>query len=235
MNPVRNVLILVLVLTCSVGCVSAEGIGLTSQPYIGETLTKHGRLADGTHSDDASESRTDISEVVVVGTVSAFREITAKEAEKEYENYAKGFESWGSTRNPDLTFEAFSASMKGWTKVKILGIPLVGALYAKALVPKNDAENVDFEPALATFLFQSSSDLVAARTNSDGALVVEALLCKDQTGYQECVKRYKMGIFDGATGNRLNSRLEVKDRGPHIDPFTFERRVDTHIDDDDSG
>ncbi len=195
---------------------------MLSDPYISTMIVDHTQLADAESDTTSSASGTPVTGVIVVGTVSAYREIAPKDTESEYENYAKSFERWEVDRQPDLRLEDFSSNIRGWTRVKLFHVPMVLATYVKALVPAEGAEDVDFEPAISTFLFQSGRDLVAARTNSDGAFVIEALLCKDQPGYYECTKRYKYGLFDSKTGQKLRLDFKRADGGPWIDPETFQ-------------
>lgn len=210
---------------CS-GCVSAEGVSLAPQPYVNREFVKYGRLPDAPPETDADDSEAKVTGLIVVGTVSAFREIGPQNAEAAYKKYVKAFEKWKSGRQPNLGFEEFSRTIGGWTRIKVLGVPLVFASYVKALVSVDATEDVDFEPAIATFLLQSSSDLVAATTNSDGVFVVNALLCEDRTGLTECAQSYELGIFDATTGSKLDGRLNVSKSGLRIDPVTF-RIVDS--------
>lgn len=85
-----------------------------------------------------------------------------------------------------------------------------------------DAASDESGDPVTTFFFQSGRDLVAARTNSDGAFVIEALLCEDQPGYYECTKRYKYGLFDSRTGQKLKLDLTRANGGTWIDPETFQ-------------
>lgn len=103
-----------------------------------------------------------------------------------------------------------------------MGVPLLFAGYAKALVPKSVLDEVNFEPTVATVLFQTSSDLVAAKTNTDGALEIVARLCEDKLGTSECAADFENGLYDAATGKELKGKLMFKEeRGDRIDPTTY--------------
>ena len=205
---------------CS-GCVTAEGIHLGSDPYVNQGFVKYGRLPDAPPETDPDDSKSAVTGLIVVGTVSAFREIKPEDAEAEYRKYVRAFESWEADRHPNLGSEEFSRTIRGWTRIKVFGVPLLFAGYVKALVPVEITEDVDFEPVIATFLLQTSSDLVAARTNSDGAFVVETLLCEDRASYSECAQSYEKGVFDATTGLKLDGKLKVSESGPRIDPISF--------------
>ena len=218
----RSVLALILAAIVSSGCVTREGIGISSDPYISTIIVDHIQLADAASDTASGESGAPVTGVIAVGTVSAYREIAPNNAESEYKEYAKSFERWEVDRQPDLGLEDFSSSIRGWTRVKVFQVPMVLSTYFRVLVPREGVEDVQFEPTISTFLFQSGRDLVAARTNSDGAFVIEALLCKDQPGYYECTKRYKYGLFDSETGQKLRLDFKRADGGPWIDPETFQ-------------
>lgn len=201
----------------STGCVSQEGIGVGTQPYVSVGMVKYSRLPNA----EPEEGDERVANVTLIGTLSAYRGFDADDYEREYEKYAKGFEKWESGTEPNLSFEGFSETMAGWTNVKVFGIPLIAAAYMKALVPRDVIGEVDFESGFGTFLLQSSSDLVAAVSNDDGAFVVKELLCPDTQGFTECKKQYHRGIFEAATGKELRSKLRIKEDGVHIDPATF--------------
>ena len=218
---VKLLLSVLLAAFCS-GCVTAEGIGFTSDPYVNKSFVKYGALPDASTEAESGDRKNAVTGYIVVGTVSAFREFKRENIEEEYKDYAEDFELWGTGRQPNLGLEDFSKIIRGWTRIKVVGVPLLFAGYVKGLVPYEAARDIDFEPVLATALFQSSSDLVAAKTNSDGILTVVTVLCKDTAGYSECAKSYKKGVFDSNTGLKLSGKLEVSEGGPRIDPITFE-------------
>lgn len=209
------------VLICS-GCVTAEGVGLpSSDSYVNKGFVKYGTLPDSSVETQTSGSSSPVTGMIAVGTVSAFRELKPDDVAAEYKKYARDFEVWNVERPPILGPEEFSTLISGWTRIKIMGVPLLFAGYVKALVPIDAAVDVDFEPAVATALFQSSSDLVAAKTNPDGVFSIVSLLCKDQAGYSDCAKDYKKGVFDSKTGLKIGGKMKLVEDGPRIDPVTF--------------
>lgn len=210
------------------GCVTAEGISLgTEQPYISAYFVKYGSLPDAALANPVSK----VNELILVGTLSAYREIAPENAAKEHKKYVESFETWEAGRPPNLSLDEFSTTISGWTQIKVSGVPLIYACYVKSLVSSEILRDADFEPAVATFLLQTSSDLVAARTNSDGAFVIEAVLCRDQpgSGYTECASGYKKGVFDAATGRKVKGKMEVSEKGPQIDTLTY-RVIEPHTD-----
>ncbi len=213
----RNVCLVAVAVVCT-GCVSAEGVSLGQQPYINSGFTKYGGHPDRAETD----SNPRVTGLILVGTVSALREFDEEDKITEYEKYARAFEAWGTDKPPELSAADFVRTMTGWTKIKFAGVPLLGAAYCKALVSVDSVSTVDFEPSLATFMLQTSSDLVAARTNSDGAFVIDSLLCKDdQDDFAECSRRYRKGMFDADSGLKIKSKLKTDPDGPRIDPVTY--------------
>ncbi|MDJ0917378.1 MAG: hypothetical protein QNJ05_06395 [Woeseiaceae bacterium] len=222
-KSLRNLSLLAVAAVCT-GCVSAEGISLGTQPYISPDFAEYAAHPDR----EATEAQTEsdprgVTELILIGNVSAFREFDEDDKTAEYEKYARAFEAWGIDQPPQLDAEAFAQTIRGWTKIKIVGVPLLLAAYIKALVPSETANDVEFESAVATFMLQTSSDLVAARTNADGAFVIDTLLCSDSRdrGYTNCAKRYHRGVYDADTGLRIKSKLKLDEDGPRIDPATY--------------
>lgn len=217
MNNILRIAAVFLFAFLATGCVSQEGIGIGTQPYVNSGMVKYSRLPTA-EAEDGDER---VTNVTMIGTLSAYRGFDAADYSREYEKYVKSFEKWESGTEPSLSFEEFSATMAGWTKVKLFGIPLIAAAYVKALVPKEMLDDVKFESRVGTFLLQTSSDLVAAVSNDDGAFVISALLCADVDGFTKCSKQYHKGVFDAATGKKLKGKLRVKEDGVVIDPLTF--------------
>ena len=167
-KTLRNLTLIAAAIVSS-GCVTAEGVSLGWQPYINSSFVKYGGHPDRAESEPDGR----VTALIVVGTLSAFRELDAADKAREYERYVDSFRAWGIGKPPQLSAEEFGRSMRGWTKMKIFGVPLLVAAYMKALVPDSIADDVEFEPAITTTLFQASGDLVAARTNADGALFID--------------------------------------------------------------
>lgn len=211
------------------GCVSQEGVSFGKSPYINAHFAEYAALPPGavpaeTDDEESESERSSIESVIVIGRTSAYREISADEAAEEYEKYRKQYrKAWGVENEPAVSLESFTETIAGWTRIKIMGVPLLFAGYVKALVPKSVLDEVDFEPSATTILLQLSSDLVATKMNADGALEIVALLCKDELGTSECSDDYENGLYDAASGKELKSKLVFKDekRGDRIDPATY--------------
>jgi hypothetical protein len=62
---------------------------------------------------------------------------------------------------------------------------------------------------------------VAARTNADGLLVLERVLCRDGApDFRDCVQRFAKGQFD-RRGAELGADGKAKEGGRRIDPANY--------------
>ena len=81
--------------------VTAEGISLgTEQPYISPYFVKFGSLPGATPDAALATSVAKVDGLILVGTLSAYREIKPDNAAKEYEKYVEAFEMWEAGRPP---------------------------------------------------------------------------------------------------------------------------------------
>jgi hypothetical protein len=210
------------------GCASQEGVGFARDPYINKGIAKHAALPPGAEVVEAEETneRSEVASVIVIGRTSAYRDIPPEDAEHHYERYRESYEAWGVKGEPSMSFADFQESIAGWTRIKLAGVPLLFASYVKALVPRDVLGEVGFQDSFNTVLFQMSSDLVAAKSNPDGALEVVALLCKDEFGSSDCDSAFRKGVYDAATGTQLEGKFELKEDGARIDPATYELKED---------
>ena len=164
------------------------------------------------------------SDLIIVGTASAFRPLTGGNADEIYAEYIAFAERLHVDRSAAYSQEEFVLAFAGWTRIKVFNIPLVYGEYEYALVPNGLHETIRFPSGFGTFLAQESGDLLAARTNVDGYYIVTEILCKDEAGYSACADGYQKGLFDGFTGEELDPRnLTPKDSQKRIDPISYKR------------
>jgi hypothetical protein len=161
-------------------------------------------------------------QLILIGTVSAFRPFDKRSIEEYYSSYTEFSALVHPGSAPAIGFGEFRKSFSGWTNLKYFTVPAVTGFYEDALVPVGLTEQIKFPSSLGIVMVQEAGDLLAARTNADGFYVVESVLCKDGSAYVECAKQYKKGIFDGATGAQLYRNLERMPHGYVIDTKTFE-------------
>ena len=208
----------------SSGCVSYEGVGFSKVSYINPGMQKFARLeGESDYGDTEKEAaeRTDITEAIGIGTVTVFREFEIDEYEKAYARYVENFEDWGVGRGPSVSLEEFRNRYAGWTRIRVLHVPLILGQYMAVLVHRSVVGEVEFESGVATVILDTSSDLVATVTNEDGAFVVAEMLCRDKKGYHACKDQYHRGVFDAATGRELGSKGKFKEDGYRIDVTTY--------------
>ena len=167
----------------------------------------------------------DASKVVVVGYLSTARRFDAEKAADAYELYMQGFANWELDRPPSYSQQEFEAGIGGFTKIKLAGIPGFSGQYATALVPNSLMDELGFESAFSTYMWGDAADLVVARTNADGALIIAGLLCKEwgNDEFGECKSQYRRGIYHSETGIEINTRRQLGDDAGQIDPETFKR------------
>ena len=66
-----------------------------------------------------------------------------------------------------------------------------------------------------------AGDLIAARTNDDGVLIVERVLCREGPEFRKCTKSYEIGVFDAETGLKLDGHLEPTSNGIQINVVDY--------------
>lgn len=113
-----------------------------------------------------------------------------------------------------------AADIGGWTSIETLGLAGFVRLDRPAAVRLADVDNVGFASSGGA-LFGTTGDLVAARAGADGVLTLDKVLCKEAADdFRACSKHYARGHFDQG-GNELDSDLQPKRDGKHIDPITY--------------
>jgi hypothetical protein len=147
-------------------------------------------------------------QLLMVGTVSAFREFDEAEYLAFYRKYLELANLVHPGEESSVSLEAFRQEFAGWTMLKWKYLPL-GSLYDDALVPKKLRWHIDFPSSTATVLYQGEGDLLLARSNPDGFFVVESVLCSGKSG----LCGYQQGIFDANTGSELDHNLDPKSGG----------------------
>lgn len=160
--------------------------------------------------------------VLVVGRVGPYRDFESERRfANDYKHYRRRMTAIG--HGAEIISEAELRSMAdGWTTITHAGIPQLGFLMSRAYVTPEVASDIGFSNPLGTFLLGTREDLVAGvMTVGFPFFRVTHLLCADGAGYLECTRQYDSGFYDVYTGKQLNTRMELKERGPVIDTTTF--------------
>jgi hypothetical protein len=149
---------------------------------------------------------------LVVGTTGSFRTIDDQHRETFYRAYVH----LASERHPGeaaaLNPGAFQDKVAGWTSIRTFGIPLVSRRMP-VLVAAAAAQDTRF----------GSGDLVAARSDQDGLVWFDRVLCKAGRSFQACAEKYAPGTFDANTGRELGRDKQQKADGEWVDVSSYVR------------
>src|ERR1700733_12842520 len=189
-----------------VGCaVSKDGVGFAPKPHAVQ------------------------SGVLIVGTAGPLRTLNDAERDDFYRRYAAAASEShpGAASHPDaapvLTAAEFKEKIAGWASIETFGIPLVMNVRYRVLVPTTVAQDTQFPSAAASFVFGASGDLVAARSDRDGLLWIDRVLCKADRSYQACAEKYAVGVFNENTGRELGRDDKPKQDGEWVDISSYLR------------
>jgi hypothetical protein len=194
-----------------VGCaVSKDGVGFASKPHAVQ------------------------SGVLIVGTTGPLRTLNDIERDDLYRRYVSAAsESNPGEASPNpasppgepplLTAAEFKEKIAGWASIQTFSVPLVMNLRYRVLVPPTVAQETHFASAAASFVFGASGDLVAARSDRDGLLWIDRVLCKADRSYEACAQKYAIGVFDENTGRELGRDYKPKPEGEWVDISSYLR------------
>jgi hypothetical protein len=201
----KGIVLSLLLAPLVVGCaVSKDGVGFASKP----------RVVQGG--------------VLIVGTTGPLRTLSDAERDEFYRGYVTAAsESHAGEASPGespvLTVAQFKEKIAGWASIQTFSIPLVMNLRYRVLVPTTVAQDTHFASAAASFVFGASGDLVAARSERDGLLWIDRVLCKADRSYAACAQKYAIGVFDANTGGELGRDYKPKPDGEWVDISSYLR------------
>ncbi|CAN0622870.1 conserved exported protein of unknown function [Burkholderia multivorans] len=203
-------------------------IGVGTQPNASQVQKLRNQLGQNVQSTVAKKAAAAALKpenavgIVLVGSVGPLRKVEPKDRPQLYVAYAKDATKWHPDHEPYLSESEFVAQMAGWTTMETFSIPGMITLRQPALVQDSDVDNITFASTFASFMVGATGDLVAAKSNSDGVMVIEKVLCKDANpDYRTCAAQFEKGHFDANTGAELDRAMKPKQSGVHIDPATF--------------
>ena len=178
------------------GCaISKDGVGFASQPHA---------VQGG---------------VLIVGTTGPLRTLNDTERDECYREYV----STSQGEPPGLTAAEFKDKIAGWASIQTFSIPLLVNQRYRVLVPAAVAQDTHFASAAASFVFGAGGDLVAARSDRDGLLWIDRVLCKADRSYAACTQKYVIGVFDEDTGRELGRDYQPKADGEWVDISSYLR------------
>ena len=161
--------------------------------------------------------------ILVIGTTGPLRTIEDKSRDGFYAAYLKVAGQWHPGEPPAMDAATFQARLAGWASIQTFGIPGIGNVRLRMLVPANIVHEAQFASAAGSLLFGTTGDLVVARSDNDGLLWLERVLCRDDSSYHVCAKRYEPGVFDENTGQELGRDRKPKANGGAVDVVTYMR------------
>lgn len=161
--------------------------------------------------------------LLIVGTTGPLRTLDEKQRDESYPAYVTYESQARPGEPPSLSPAEFQEKLAGWASIQTFGIPLVGSLRHRVLVPASAAHDARFASAAGSFLFGATGDLVAARSDRDGLLWIDRVLCKADRTFESCAQKYQPGVFDEDTGRELGRDRKPKANGEWVDVSTYVR------------
>jgi hypothetical protein len=158
---------------------------------------------------------------ILIGTVPGYRRVDGEDNARFYELYRK-LAPHAVDGSPMLTQDEFAATIAGWTRLKVLTLPLAqGFREEEVLIPSHLGGDIGLPLNAGNFAEQEAGDLLVARTNADGFFVVEAVLCREGQDYAACASAYQSGLFDAASGMKIGVDGQVAPTSDRIDVNSY--------------
>ena len=162
------------------------------------------------------------ADMVVIGEVGPLDAMDVAARRSFYAAYAKAVVERRPGHELALTQDDFVARIGGWSTVETYGIAGFVKIDHPAAVPAQEVGNIRFAPLSQSLWTGATGDLVAARANADGMLVIAKVLCREGTpDYRPCAGRFAKGRFDARSGAELGADLAPKTDGKRIDPVSY--------------
>jgi hypothetical protein len=151
--------------------------------------------------------------VLIVGTTGPLRTLNDTLRDELYRDYIAAVSRSHPGEQPVLTAAQFEEKIAGWASIQ----------RHRVLVSTNVAQDTRFASTAASFVFGAGGDLVAARSEGDGLLWIDRVLCKADRSYDACAEKYAIGVFDEDTGRELDRRHKPKVDGEWVDISSYLR------------
>jgi hypothetical protein len=188
-----------------------------------EQLVKNAK-SSSTKSAVESATETEVQPgILIIGNVGTRRDIPERVRSAFYQKvYMTTAKKWMTGPAPEVSEGIFARDFGAYTAITTWSVPGVIAGRRQGLVRVADLENIGFSKSMTTLFFNATGDLVAARTNLDGAVIVDKILCRDSdSDYSKCAAQYTRGDFDRNTGQEIGSDMKPKVGGARIDVTTY--------------
>jgi hypothetical protein len=215
----RSSLILIsMVLLLGACTVSKDGLGVARRADPNRPAQVRQQLEQNAQAAGAASRRPGL---LLVGTTGPFRPAEAQDRDGLYAQYLKAAEVWHPGQPARMSEDNLTGKLAGWASVQTWGIPGVMSMRARVLVSTDVVKDTQFASAAGSFMFGTTGDLIAARSDDDGIVWLERVLCRDSDGYRDCAKQYRSGFFDANTGQELDKNRKPKLNGTRIDTATY--------------
>jgi hypothetical protein len=200
----RGIILGVLLVPLVAGCaISKDGVGFASR---------------------APATQPGAPGILIVGTTGPLRTLDEQRRDEFYRGYLASASQQRPGEPHPLSPAEFQERSAGWASIQTAGIPLVGSLRYRVLVPASAAHDARFASAAGSFLFGATADLVAARSDRDGLVWIDRVLCsKADRNFESCAEKYQSGVFDEETGRELGRDRKPKANGEWVDVSSYVR------------
>jgi hypothetical protein len=147
--------------------------------------------------------------ILIVGTTGPLRSLDDKQRAEFYRAYLASAPQGDAGGPLSLSLTQFQEKLAGWASVQTSGVALVGGSRYPALVPASAAH---------------TAGLVAARSDRDGLVWIDRVLCnRSDRGFTACAEKYQSGVFDEETGRELGRDRKPKSNGEWVDVSSYVR------------
>jgi hypothetical protein len=212
------------------GCaVSKDGIGFAQRPpdankvaAMKEQLQQNAEASPSSSGPSEASATQKHPGILVVGTTGPLRPIDDK-AHDFYGAYLKAAEKWHPGVPAVLSEAEFQQRLAGWASIQIAGIPGIGSIRMRMLIPADLARDTRFASAAGSLLVGTTGDLVGAKLDVDGLLWLDRVLCRDDSSYHACSQDYEKGVFDENTGQELDRDRKPKPNGRLVDATSYRK------------
>jgi hypothetical protein len=161
--------------------------------------------------------------IIVVGRILGIEKFDKVAAKLKYSTkYVPGSQQWHPGQPPYISEAEFIQTISGYTSIETAGYAKLIAIRQAAYVPTAILSSIGAPSVRQSFLYGASGDIVVGRTNADGYILVEAVLCvKASDNFDTCVSQQPFGRFDPITGQELDRGLVPIKEGTFIDTVTY--------------
>ncbi len=159
---------------------------------------------------------------LVVGDTGALAPYGAALRRRLYHDLVGEMARRSPNKTVSLDEQAFVRQLAGWSTIETFGIGGFIRDDQPLAVGAADVLETGFAARPDALLRGATGDLVAARANADGLLVLDRVLCRRTApDYRACAARHVRGRFDARTGAELDGDWRPKHDGRRVDTGSY--------------